>query len=142
YSLPNTLSLKQVLQAGSNVPYTRPELSHKDPALLQYTGGTTGVAKGAILTHGNMVANLCQAEAWVDPYLHGSQELIVTALPLYHIFALTANCLVFVKLGARNLLIVNPRDIPAFIKSLKQHKFTAITGVNTLFNALLNHPDF
>ena len=142
YSLPDTLSLKQVLQAGSNAPYTRPELSHKDPALLQYTGGTTGVAKGAILTHGNMVANLCQAEAWVDPYLHGSQELIVTALPLYHIFALTANCLVFVKLGARNLLIVNPRDIPAFIKSLKQHKFTAITGVNTLFNALLNHPDF
>ncbi|MGB6105415.1 MAG: AMP-binding protein [Pusillimonas sp.] len=142
YSLSGTLNLKQALDEGRGLPYTRPELSHKDIALLQYTGGTTGVAKGAMLTHGNMVANVCQAEAWVNPYLHGSRELIVTALPLYHIFALTANCLTFIKLGASNLLIVNPRDIPAFIKSLSQHRFTAITGVNTLFNALLNHPDF
>ncbi|MDS1139648.1 AMP-binding protein [Pusillimonas sp. SM2304] len=142
YSLSGTLDLKQVLKEGRSLPYTRPELSHKELALLQYTGGTTGVAKGAMLTHGNMVANVCQAQAWVDPYLDGSRELIVTALPLYHIFALTANCLTFMKLGARNLLIVNPRDIPAFTKSLGQHKFTAITGVNTLFNALLNHPDF
>ncbi|NYT84649.1 AMP-binding protein [Pollutimonas harenae] len=142
YSLTHTLNLKQVLKEGSRSHYTRPELTQKDIALLQYTGGTTGVAKGAMLTHGNMVANVCQAEAWVDPYLNGSRELIVTALPLYHIFALTANCLTFVKLGASNLLIINPRDIPDFIKSLSRHKFTAITGVNTLFNALLNHPDF
>lgn len=142
YSLPNTLSLKRVLEEGRNASYTRPDLTQKDLALLQYTGGTTGVAKGAMLTHGNMVANVCQAEAWVEPYLHGSRELIVTALPLYHIFALTANCLTFVKLGASNLLIINPRDLPDFIKSLGKHKFTAITGVNTLFNALLNHPNF
>src|SRR3546814_790940 len=89
-----------------------------------------------------MVANVCQAQAWVDSSLDGPNELIVTALPLYHIFALMANCLIFIKLGASNLLIINPRDMPAFIKSLSQHKFTAITGVNTLFNALLNHPDF
>ncbi|AEC21425.1 acyl-CoA synthetase, long-chain-fatty-acid--CoA ligase [Pusillimonas sp. T7-7] len=142
YSLPNTLSLKRVLEEGSQAQYTRPDLTQKDLALLQYTGGTTGVAKGAMLTHGNMVANVCQAQAWVDSSLDGSNELIVTALPLYHIFALMANCLIFIKLGASNLLIINPRDMPAFIKSLSQHKFTAITGVNTLFNALLNHPDF
>lgn len=142
YSLPNTLSLKRVLEEGSQAQYTRPDLTQKDLALLQYTGGTTGVAKGAMLTHGNMVANVCQAQAWVDSSLDGPNELIVTALPLYHIFALMANCLIFIKLGASNLLIINPRDMPAFIKSLSQHKFTAITGVNTLFNALLNHPDF
>ncbi|NYT58424.1 AMP-binding protein [Alcaligenaceae bacterium] len=142
YSLPATLSLKQVLEAGQRAKYTRPELSHKDLALLQYTGGTTGVAKGAMLTHGNMVSNVCQAEAWVNAALDGPRELVVTALPLYHIFALTANCLIFIKLGASNLLILNPRDMPAVIKSLRKHKFTAITGVNTLFNALLNHPDF
>ena len=142
YSLPATHSLKHVLESGRRAKYTRPELSHKDLALLQYTGGTTGVAKGAMLTHGNMVSNVCQAHAWVDAALDGPRELVVTALPLYHIFALTANCLIFIKLGASNLLILNPRDMPAVIKSLSKHKFTAITGVNTLFNALLNHPDF
>ncbi|HWK71504.1 MAG TPA: AMP-binding protein [Burkholderiaceae bacterium] len=142
YRLPDTRSLKQVLSLGRRATYTRPELSHDDLALLQYTGGTTGVAKGAMLTHGNMVSNVCQAHAWVKPYLVEGDECIVTALPLYHIFALTANCLTFLKLGASNLLIVNPRDIPAFVKSLGRHRFTALTGVNTLFNALLNHPDF
>jgi long-chain acyl-CoA synthetase len=142
YSLPATQRLKHVLAKGRHATYTRPELSHKDLALLQYTGGTTGVAKGAMLTHGNMVSNVCQAHAWVKPYLAHTDECIVTALPLYHIFALTANCLTFLKLGASNLLIVNPRDIPALVKSMKQTRFTALTGVNTLFNALLNNPDF
>src|SRR5690606_34999678 len=107
---------------------------------LQYTGGTTGVAKGAMLTHGNLVANVCQATAWVRPLVKDGEECIVTALPLYHIFALTANCLTFLKLGANNLLILNPRDILAFVKSLSSVKFTAISGVNTLFNALLSNP--
>lgn len=143
YQLPGKLMFGQVLAQGCRLPYTRPELGHADLALLQYTGGTTGVAKGAMLTHGNMVSNVCQAHAWVDPYLGtGANECIVTALPLYHIFALTANCLTFLKLGASNLLIVNARDIPSVIKSMKKHRFTAITGVNTLFNALMNHPEF
>ncbi len=141
WTLPNAIPLKQVLVDGSKIDYARPALTHDDLALLQYTGGTTGVAKGAMLTHGNMVSNLCQAHAWVTPYV-SKDECIVTALPLYHIFALTANCLTFLKLGARNLLIINPRDIPDFIKNLRSVPFTAITGVNTLFNALLNEPDF
>jgi long-chain acyl-CoA synthetase len=142
YSLPDPQRLQHVLALGRRASYTRPQLSHKDLALLQYTGGTTGVSKGAMLTHGNMVSNVCQAHAWVRPYLTRSDECIVTALPLYHIFALTANCLTFLKLGASNLLIVNPRDIPALVKSMRQTRFTALTGVNTLFNALLNNPDF
>src|SRR3546814_1612811 len=100
-----------ILTLGRQAAYTRPELAHTDLALLQYTGGTTGVAKGAMLTHGNMVSNVCQAQAWVTPYLGGhGNECIVTALPLYHIFALTANCLTFLKLGARNLLIVDRKS--------------------------------
>uniref|UniRef100_UPI00334068E1 AMP-binding protein n=1 Tax=Castellaniella defragrans TaxID=75697 RepID=UPI00334068E1 len=142
YNLPNALRLPQVLAAGARATYTRPPLSHDDIALLQYTGGTTGVAKGAILTHGNMVSNVSQALAWVRPYLTHEHQCIVTALPLYHIFALTANCLTFMALGASNLLIVNPRDIPDMVKSMGKYRFTAITGVNTLFNALLLNPDF
>ncbi|NYT75936.1 AMP-binding protein [Alcaligenaceae bacterium] len=142
YTLPNTINFKHVLAKGRTSPYSRPALCHDDLALLQYTGGTTGVAKGCMLTHGNMVSNVCQAHAWIRPNLDGGKECVVTALPLYHIFALTANCLTFITLGASNLLIVNPRDIPAFIKSMGSVRFTAITGVNTLFNALLNHPDF
>jgi long-chain acyl-CoA synthetase len=141
WKLPNAIPLKKVLAEGAHASYTRPTLAHDDLALLQYTGGTTGVAKGAMLTHGNMVSNLCQAYAWVTPYV-SKDECIVTALPLYHIFALTANCLTFFKLGARNLLIINPRDIPDFVKSLRSVPFTALTGVNTLFNALLNDPNF
>jgi long-chain acyl-CoA synthetase len=113
-----------------------------DIAFLQYTGGTTGVAKGAMLTHRNIVANLQQAHAWIASKMEEGAETIVTALPLYHIFSLTANCLTFLKLGATNVLIVNPRDIRAFVKELARHRFTAITGVNTLFAALLRHPDF
>lgn len=142
WTLPRTIRLKQALDAGKRALYRPVKLSHADIACLQYTGGTTGVAKGAILTHGNLVSNVCQAYAWVKPYTGEGQECIVTALPLYHIFALTANCLTFMKLGARNLLIVNARDIPDLIKSMAKVKFTAITGVNTLFNALLNNPEF
>ncbi|MHB1375750.1 MAG: AMP-binding protein, partial [Thauera sp.] len=115
---------------------------HDDIAFLQYTGGTTGVAKGAILTHRNIIANLQQAHAWISPHVSDGREIIITALPLYHIFSLTANCLTFLKIGASNVLIPNPRDIPGFVKELGKHKFTVITGVNTLFNALVNNPEF
>ncbi|NLY65409.1 MAG: AMP-binding protein [Alcaligenaceae bacterium] len=142
WSLPNTLRLKTVLKSARDLPFSPPEIGHDDIAFLQYTGGTTGVAKGAMLTHGNMLANVCQAYAWVKPYTKDGQDFIITALPLYHIFALTANCLTFLKLGARNLLILNPRDTPAFVKEISQYPFTAITGVNTLFNALLNNEQF
>ncbi len=142
WNIPGALRLRDVLAEGARAPYHRPALTQADLAALQYTGGTTGVAKGAMLSHGNLVSNVCQAYAWVRPYCTGDRECIVTALPLYHIFALTANCLTFMRLGASNLLIVNPRDIPGFIKELGKVRFTALTGVNTLFNALLNNPDF
>ena len=115
-------------------------LGHDDIAFLQYTGGTTGVAKGAMLLHRNIVANLLQARAWVKPFLDPNQrEIIITPLPLYHIFSLTANCLTFMTLGGENVLIPNPRDIPGFVKEMGKFKFTAFTGVNTLFNALVNN---
>ncbi|BAN96308.1 AMP-dependent synthetase and ligase [Plautia stali symbiont] len=122
--------------------YHRPVISNQDLAFLQYTGGTTGVAKGAMLTHGNMQANLEQTKATYGKLLRAGQEQVVTALPLYHIFALTVNCLLFLDLGGTNLLITNPRDIPDFVKELSKFPFTAITGVNTLFNALLNDANF
>lgn len=118
------------------------DVNGQDLAFLQYTGGTTGVAKGAMLTHRNLVANMLQARAWIGENAKDGEEIIITALPLYHIFALTANALVFFELGAKNVLITNPRDMPGFVKELKKHKFTAITGVNTLFNGLLNTPGF
>lgn len=143
WSLPNSVAFNQALKLGAQRSFSPPELSHEDTACLQYTGGTTGVAKGAVLTHGNLIFNLCQAHAWILPYTDPNKpECIVTALPLYHIFGFTANCLVFLRLGAKNLLIVNARDISGLIKELQQTRFTAITGVNTLFNALLNHPNF
>jgi long-chain acyl-CoA synthetase len=116
--------------------------AHEDIAFLQYTGGTTGMAKGAMLSHGNIIANLQQAHAWIASHVVPGQEVIITALPLYHIFSLTANCLTFLKLGATNVLIANPRDIRALVKELARHRFTVVTGVNTLFNALLNNADF
>jgi long-chain acyl-CoA synthetase len=142
WDLPNHKSFKDVLAAGAKADLKPVEVTHDDVAFLQYTGGTTGVAKGAMLTHRNIVANLQQAHAWLKPFLSKDAEIIITALPLYHIFALTANGLVFFKIGAKNILITNPRDIPHFVKELQKHKFSAITGVNTLFNALLNNPDF
>jgi len=142
WSLPGSVRLGRALAAGRRLPLRAPALTRADPAFLQYTGGTTGVAKAAVLSHGNMLANLCQAHAWVRGLVREGEECIVTALPLYHVFALTANCLTFLKLGANNLLIADPRDLPAFVKALRKTPFSAITGVNTLFCALLNRPDF
>lgn len=142
YTLPNVIDFSEVMKQGDVAQYTRPELTQDCLAFLQYTGGTTGVSKGAMLTHGNMVANLEQVTGCLDPLLKKGQEMVVTALPLYHIFALTANCLTFMKYGGHNLLITNPRDMQGFIKELKGKKFTVMTGVNTLFNGLLNSPGF
>ncbi|CAM2777377.1 long-chain-fatty-acid--CoA ligase FadD [Vibrio rarus] len=142
YDLPGAISFKQALRKGRRLQYVKPFMSGEDIAFLQYTGGTTGVAKGAVLTHRNMVANVLQAKGAYAPKLVEGKELVVTALPLYHIFALTVNGLLFLELGASNLLITNPRDIPTFVKELKKAPFTAITGVNTLFNALVNNEDF
>lgn len=142
YSLPNAISFNAALQQGQTTALKPVQFTHKDIALLQYTGGTTGIAKGAMLTHGNLLANIEQAAAWIAPMKIDEHDIIVTALPLYHIFSLTANCLTFFKEGAKNILITNPRDLPRFINEIKHSKFTAITGVNTLFNALLHHPRF
>jgi len=142
WKLPGHVKFKDVMAKGKGATLRPVPVSHDDIAYLQYTGGTTGVAKGAMLLHRNIIANLQQAHAWIEPFLHKDQQLIITALPLYHIFSLTANCLTFLKIGATNVLITNPRDIPGFVKELGQYKFTVITGVNTLFNALLNNPDF
>lgn len=142
YELPSTIAFKQVLGAKLGDRYVEPEVTHDDLAFLQYTGGTTGVSKGAMLTHGNMVANLEQVTGCLDPLLEKGKEVVVTALPLYHIFALTANCLTFLKYGGLNLLITNPRDMKGFVKELTGKRFTVMTGVNTLFNGLLNTPEF
>ncbi|MBE3668730.1 long-chain-fatty-acid--CoA ligase [Vibrio navarrensis] len=142
YDLPGAISMRKALHKGRRLQYVKPFITGDDIAFLQYTGGTTGVAKGAILTHRNMVANVMQAKGMYGPVLSQGRELVVTALPLYHVFALTVNCLLFIEMGGRNLLITNPRDIPGFIKELQKYPFTAITGVNTLFNALVNNEDF
>ena len=142
FSLPGRVSFKAALKQGSRKACDPVQLSHEDIAFLQYTGGTTGVAKGAMLTHGNMIANMEQASAWIKDKIEEGKDTIITALPLYHIFSLTANCLTFMKVGALNYLITNPRDMPGFVKELKNVSFTAITGVNTLFIGLLNTPGF
>ena len=118
------------------------DVTHKDIAFLQYTGGTTGVSKGAMLTHGNMVANVLQASAWLGKGLEPGTETVITALPLYHIFSLTANCMVFMTLGGKNILITNPRDMKDFVKTLSKYPFSVVTGVNTLFNGLLHAQGF
>jgi len=142
FSLNNTIRFNKVISAGTGLNFEPVTLSGDDLAFLQYTGGTTGVSKGAMLTHRNMVSNLEQAKACIRNLVSEGEELVVTALPLYHIFALTANCLTFMTLGGTNLLITNPRDMAGFVKELGQYKFTAITGVNTLFNGLLNTEGF
>ncbi|HAT40482.1 MAG TPA: long-chain-fatty-acid--CoA ligase FadD [Rheinheimera sp.] len=142
YNLPGSRRFKDALSQGDASRYVKPDVKGSDLAFLQYTGGTTGVSKGAMLTHRNMVANLEQVAGCIGPILNPGAEFIVTALPLYHIFALTANCLTFMKYGGTNLLITNPRDMPNFVKELAKYPFTAITGVNTLFNGLLNTPGF
>jgi long-chain acyl-CoA synthetase len=142
YDIPGAVRFRDTLTLGQMHKLPQVEISPDDIAFLQYTGGTTGVAKGAMLTHRNLVANMQQASAWVGANAKLGQEIIITALPLYHIFALTANGLVFMKFGGLNHMITNPRDMPAFVKELKNTPFTAITGVNTLFNGLLNTPGF
>jgi long-chain acyl-CoA synthetase len=142
WRLPDAVSFTTAMRLGASASFEHVDVSPDELAFLQYTGGTTGVPKGAMLSHGNIIANLQQAHAWLRPVLEEGRELVITALPLYHIFALTANCMVFLKIGATNVLIANPRDIPGFVKELSRHRFTVITGVNTLFNALLNNADF
>jgi long-chain acyl-CoA synthetase len=142
FSLPQGIAFKQALRLGSGKRHQPVPVTHDDIAFLQYTGGTTGVAKGAMLTHGNMTANMQQASAWIKDVVNEAEEVIITALPLYHIFSLTANCLTFMKVGALNYLITNPRDMPGFVKELQGLHFTAFTGVNTLFNGLMNTPGF
>ncbi|MEN9847590.1 MAG: hypothetical protein RL368_330 [Pseudomonadota bacterium] len=142
HHLENAIPFKQVLEIARDLPFNYLEIKGEDLAFLQYTGGTTGISKGAMLSHRNMVANVEQASAWLKPVLKVGEEIVITALPLYHIFALTANCLSFMRFGGCNVLITNPRDFPAFIQTLSEVPFTAITGVNTLFNALTQQMAF
>ncbi|WGE60098.1 long-chain-fatty-acid--CoA ligase FadD [Actinobacillus equuli] len=143
YKLPHAVSFREALSIGKQRQYVKPTIYKDDLAFLQYTGGTTGVAKGAMLTHGSVIANVLQAKWVADPLLKGARERIaVIPLPLYHVFALSVNCLLFIELGVTGLLITNPRDIPGVVKELKKYRFVALTGVNTLFNALLNNENF
>ncbi|HJU23464.1 MAG TPA: long-chain-fatty-acid--CoA ligase [Casimicrobiaceae bacterium] len=143
WSLPAAIRFADAMKEGRKRNFTPVRLGHDDLAFLQYTGGTTGVAKGAMLLHRNVVANLLQARAWMRPFMDENvRQVIVTPLPLYHIFSLTANLLVFMSIGGENVLIVNPRDVPSLVKTMRNCGFTAMTGVNTLFNALLNNPRF
>ena len=142
---PGAVSFGAVLAAGRKQPLNDVALGHDDVAFLQYTGGTTGVAKGAVLTHGNLCANVLQASAWVEPFLPsaaGETQYLVTPIPLYHVFALTANCMLFLRLGWTNVLITNPRDFPGFVAELRRYPFAFLSGVNTLFNALLHTSGF
>jgi long-chain acyl-CoA synthetase len=142
FELPSARRFNEVLAEGAGKPLKPFDVGHEDIAFLQYTGGTTGVSKGAMLLHRNILANIHQSEAWLLPSLKGEIPLIITALPLYHIFSLTVNCLLMLKIGGCNILITNPRDIPGFVKELARHRYNIITGVNTLFNALMHNPDF
>ena len=142
WNIPGAIPFRQVLSEGESKTLADVPLNHEDLAFLQYTGGTTGVSKGAMLTHGNLVANLQQASAWLSPVSKPAEEIVITALPLYHIFSLTANCLTFMRVGGHNILITNPRDMPGFVKELSKVRFTGISGVNTLFNGLLHTPGF
>jgi long-chain acyl-CoA synthetase len=136
------VAFRTALNRGARARLDEAAPTHADIAFLQYTGGTTGRSKGAMLTHGGLVANMLQAREWSRGILEEGSEIIVTALPLYHVFSLTTNCLLFMKLGGMNLLITNPRDMPGFVKELQKTPWTVMTGVNTLFNGLLNTPGF
>lgn len=142
YNIPEAVKFNDALKLGKSSSWAKPELKGSDVCFLQYTGGTTGVSKGAMLTHRNIVANMLQSYEWFKPVLKDGEEVVITPLPLYHIFALTANLLVMMKYGAKNILITNPKDMKAFIKELKTYPFTLMTGVNTLFNGLLNQEAF
>lgn len=140
YSLPSAIKFNETIRL-KNKPEAR-DIKLSDVAFLQYTGGTTGVPKGVTLTHGNICANMAQVDAWVGSLFTLGTEVVITALPMYHIFSLTANCILSIHLGAKNKLITNPRDMKAYLKELKKEKFSFITGVNTLYNLMMNHPDF
>ncbi|HEY7889198.1 MAG TPA: AMP-binding protein [Steroidobacteraceae bacterium] len=142
WHIPGAMDFREAVRAGRKLPLNPVDVGPDDIAFLQYTGGTTGVAKGAMLTHGNVSANVLQAEAWVAGQFSRGAGIVVTAIPLYHVFALTANCLLCAHLGWKNVLIINPRDCPALLKELRKQPFAFFTGVNTLFNALLNAPGF
>jgi len=142
FELPGAERFNAVLAAGAGLPMKPFETGQEELAFLQYTGGTTGVSKGAMLTHGNILANIAQSSPNLTAALHGETPAIITALPLYHIYSLTVNCLLMAKMGGLNILIPNPRDIPGFVKELAKHRYNMITGVNTLYNALLHNPDF
>jgi long-chain acyl-CoA synthetase len=142
FEFPDAERFNAVIAAGGAMTLRPVDVGHQDLAFLQYTGGTTGVSKGAMLTHENILANVAQASWNLTAALEGETPAIITALPLYHIYSLTVNCLMMAKQGGYNILITNPRDIPAFIKELGKHRYNMITGVNTLYNAFLHHPDF
>jgi len=142
YSLPGAVKLTDAMAKGAKMKYTKPDVKSSDLAFLQYTGGTTGLSKGAQLSHGNIVAHTYQITHWFKPFLDNKQELMCTPIPMYHIFALSVNGVFMSHIGAKNLLITNPRDMKTFLKELRTHKITLMTGVNTLFNGLLNQPDF
>lgn len=142
WNIPDALLFKDVLKQGHTRVLTRVVLHNNDIVFLQYTGGTTGLSKGAVLTHRNIIANLQQADAWFKDLLMPGKEIVITALPLYHIFSLTANCMLFMRVGGLNVLIANPRDVPGMVKEMKKFAFTALTGVNTLFNGLNKCPSF
>lgn len=142
YNLPGAVRFNKALAKGEKLNFSPVEVSGEDLAFLQYTGGTTGVSKGVMLSHRNMVANIEQSKAMTKPLFEAGKEFMVTALPLYHIFALNSNCLSYICHGGTNLLITNPRDLPNFVKELSKYQITAITGVNTLFNGLLHTPGF
>jgi long-chain acyl-CoA synthetase len=143
YQLTGALSFRDVLKKGAALPLKKQEVSVHDLAVLQYTGGTTGISKGAQLSHGNLIAHNAMIRYWFMPYMNqGGNDIIITAIPMYHIFALTVNGLLMFSTGVKNVMITNPRDMNGFVKELKKHKFTIITGVNTLFNGLLNNPEF
>lgn len=140
FNLPTAVNLKEALDKGQHLKYTKPEVNGDDLAFLQYTGGTTGVSKGAMLSHSNIISHTTQINHWFTPLLSGT-ETMLTAIPLYHIFALTVNGIFMLQIGAKNVLITNPRDMKGFVKEMKKYQFTLITGVNTLFNGLLNQKD-
>lgn len=142
FTLEGSITFNKMLKQGKKLKFKEANIELDDIAFLQYTGGTTGVSKGAMLTNRNMVSNVEQVRVWNQNSLKDGKEIVITALPLYHIFALNANCLLFSEYGAKNILITNPRDMPGFVKEISKHKFTAMTGVNTLFNGLLNTPGF
>jgi len=141
FSLPTAIPFKEALKKGVTQTYTPVPMSLDEVAFLQYTGGTTGVSKGAMLTHRNLVSNMEQIRVWVKPLLKEAKRSHLR-LPLYHIFALTLHALSLVKYGAHNILITNPKDVPGLIKELAKYPFTVSSGVNTLFNAMMNNPDF